>query len=85
MEQQKATSKKPFWRPILMVVLWPAFMAAIVATGVFFSVVDPTGIDIFEHHLELDPLGAYTVGFLGFWSLGILSSTLTALLMRNTH
>ncbi|MBY0573798.1 MAG: hypothetical protein K2P84_08970 [Undibacterium sp.] len=67
-----------------MVVLWPAFLAASVATGVFFSLVDPFDLIILDQHIQIEVLGAYTVGFFGFWLLAALSSWLTALLLQKT-
>lgn len=67
---------------MLMVVLWPAFLMACVATGVFFSLVDPMELIILDERVQLPMLGAYTLGFLCFWALGIFSSWLTVLLLR---
>lgn len=73
---------KPHWSSILMVVLWPAFLTASVATGVFFSLVDPFDLIILDGRVKLPALGAYTVGFFAFWLLGILSSWMTVLLVQ---
>jgi hypothetical protein len=69
-------------RSILMVVLWPAFLMACVATGVFFSLVDPMELIVLDERVNVHILGAYTIGFLIFWALGAFSSWLTALLLR---
>ena len=67
----------------LAVVLWPAFISAVVATMVFFSQVDPQVL-----HLATCPewpisreLG-YTLGFFMFWGVTTLSSLLTFILLR---
>jgi hypothetical protein len=67
----------------LAVVLWPAFISAVVATTVFFSQVDPQVL-----HLATCPewpisreLG-YTLGFFMFWAVTTLSSLLTFILLR---
>jgi len=48
-------------------VLWPSFLTAVVATGVFFSAFDPDDLFPFDADLEVSRLGVYTVGFLLFW------------------
>lgn len=67
----------------LAVVLWPAFISAVVATAAFFSQVDPHVL-----HLATSPewpisreLG-YTLGFFMFWGVTTLSSLLTFILLR---
>ena len=68
----------------LMQVLWPSFLVAIVAEGVFFSMVDPEELTLVGVTLAESRQAAYTVGFLVFWSLFSLSSALTWLLTRGT-
>ena len=63
-------------------VLWPAFLVAIVAEGVFFSLFDPVELSFAVSGTELSPMGAYTVGFLFFWLFGALASLLTCYLQR---
>lgn len=72
-------------KTLMMVVLWPAFLTACVATGVFFSLVDPMELIILDERVQVHMLGAYTIGFLLFWIFGILSSYLTALLLQRTE
>lgn len=55
-------------------VLWPSFIAAIVASGIFFSAFNPRDLIPFNLDIELSPLAAYSIGFLLFWLLAILSS-----------
>jgi len=68
----------------LMQVLWPSFLVAIVAEGVFFSMVDPHELTLVGITLADSREAAYTVGFLLFWILFSVSSGLTWLLSRNT-
>lgn len=82
MEHRNSINTKPFLRPMLMIVLWPAFLMACVATGLFFSLVDPMELIILDERVKVHVLGAYTIGFFIFWMLGILSSGLTALLVQ---
>lgn len=48
-------------------VLWPSFLTAIVATGVFFSAFDPDDLFPFNADLQISRLGIYTIGFFLFW------------------
>ncbi len=61
----------------IMWVGWPAFLVAAAATGAFFSLFDPQQFWWLGEHLEISRLGAYTIGFFGFWGIGIASSALT--------
>jgi len=63
-----------------MRVLWPSFLVATAAEGLFFSMMDPEDLSFFGHPLELSRLGAYTVGFFAFWAITAASSTFTCLL-----
>jgi hypothetical protein len=67
---------------LLMVTLWPGFLMACVACGIFFSLVDPMELIVLDERVQVHMLGAYTIGFLIFWALGSLSSYLTALLLK---
>ena len=67
----------------IMWVLWPAFLVAAAATGVFFSLFDPQEFWLFGEHLEISRLGAYTIGFFGFWGVGISSSSLSVFWARS--
>jgi hypothetical protein len=64
----------------LMWIVWPAFLVAGVAEIVFFSVFDPFELHFFGDALEISREGLYTIGFFGFWGLGIASSALTMFL-----
>ena len=58
----------------MIAVLWPSFLTAIVATGVFFSAFDPRDLVPFNFDFEASPLAAYSVGFLVFWLITAVSS-----------
>lgn len=62
-------------------VLWLSFLMATVATGVFFSVLDPDELAYCVPFPEVSGMAAYTIGFLLFWLLsatsGILAVTFT--------
>ena len=54
-------------------VLWPSFMVAIVATGLFFSAFDPDDLYPFGEQTEISRLGIYSIGFLAFWLITAVS------------
>lgn len=67
----------------VMQVLWPSFLMATVASGVFFSLFDPQQLEIFGIVVPPDRLTAYTTGFIAFWLLCAGSSAMTYLLARD--
>lgn len=80
----KPASERPIGR-FLMQVLWPAFLVAIIAEGLFFSMVDPKELRLLGLTLAESRGAVYTVGFLLFWALLSLSGGLTWLLARETR
>jgi len=68
----------------LISILWPSFIAAGVATVVFFTLFDPMEMQILGHHVSVGRTAAYSVGFFGFWILGALSSGLTCFFQRSS-
>lgn len=54
-------------------VLWPSFLVAIVATGLFFSAFDPADLYPFGEDTEVSRLGIYSIGFLFFWLISTIS------------
>jgi len=70
----------------VMQVLWPSFLMATAASGVFFSLFDPQQLEIFGVVIPPDRLMAYTIGFVAFWILCAGSSAMTYMLARDaTH
>ena len=67
----------------LMWVIWPAFLVAGIAEGIFFTVFDPFELHFFGATLDMSRGAIYTMGFFGFWALGIASSALTVYLERS--
>jgi len=65
---------------IMMQVFWPAFLMAIVAEGVLFSVVDPQELASLGLPLASSREAAYTLGFFVLWALFACSSGMTYLL-----
>ena len=66
-----------------MWVVWPAFLVAGVAEAIFFTVFDPFELHFFGAPLDVSREVIYTMGFFGFWGLGIASSALTVFLGRS--
>lgn len=62
--------------------LWPSFVVAGLATGVFFSLFDPMDMRVFGEPLAMSPMAAYTIGFLGFWAVAASAVWLALLLAR---
>lgn len=61
-------------RRLAMTVLWPSFMAAAMAEGLFFSLFEPDALPALP---PLPPLAVYSMGFFFFWTLCALASMLT--------
>ncbi len=63
-------------RRSLMLILWPSFLMAGVASAVVFALIDPLDVAIFGYFRpERDVL--YATGFFFFWLIAGLSSILT--------
>lgn len=70
----------------LAAVLWPSFLAACVATGLFFSQFDPADLLILTPAPEdASPMAGYAAGFFFFWLICGLSSWLSVLLIRTSR
>lgn len=64
-------------------VLWPSFLSASLATGVFFANVDPEELRAATFpQLEIDRRLGYTLGFFMFWGVTAWSSFLTLSLLN---
>lgn len=67
------------WMPMparLGAVLWLSFLLAAVATGIFFSAIDPEELRFCVSFPEVSRSGAYTIGFFLFWLLTAASGVL---------
>ncbi len=63
-------------RRSLMLILWPSFLMAGVASAIVFALIDPLDVAIFGYfRAERDVL--YAAGFFFFWLIAGLSSILT--------
>lgn len=57
-------------------ILWLSFLMAGVATGIFFSVLDPSELAYCVPFPHISRMAAYTIGFFLFWLLTASSSLL---------
>ena len=65
-------------------ILWPSFLAAAAAEGLFFAVFDPSELTLFGHSPSLSRTAIYSIGFFLFWGFAATSSGLTWLLQRSS-
>ena len=55
-------------------ILWPSFLASMVATGLFFSMFDPADLFPFGKDIAISRMGFYTLGFFMVWALTAAAS-----------
>jgi len=60
----------------IMTTLWLSFLMAGVATGFFFSVIDPLELKYCIDLPDVNQTAAYSIGFILFWLLTSTSSLL---------
>ncbi|WP_235088439.1 hypothetical protein [Chromobacterium sp. Beijing] len=65
-----------------ILLFWPSFIIAILATGVFFSIFDPAELSLHGKTLFNDKLSAYSVFFLVSWAFGALNTSIVLLLEK---
>jgi hypothetical protein len=63
-------------------VLWPSFVLAAAALGVFFSVFDPQELYLFSRPSTLSREASYTIGFFLFWAFGAACAAAAIWLLR---
>ena len=66
-----------------ILILWPSFIAAALATACFFSIFDPQELTRHGTRLFSDRLSAYSVFFLCAWGFGAVNAVMILLLSRN--
>jgi hypothetical protein len=85
-EQESTTHELSRRQRDVFVIGWCSFLAAAVATTIFFAFVDPLALaDITELPLPVDRMSGYALGFFFFWLLAAASATLTVYLIRTRH
>lgn len=70
---------------LILYTLWPSFLTAIAAEGVFFTLIDPEQLPLPGDLETLPRMAIYTFGFFSFWGLGAASSALSLLLRETQH
>jgi hypothetical protein len=68
-----------------MWILWPSFLVAVAATGLFFAAFDPWQLRLFDWAVYLSRTAVYSLGFIAFWALAAASSALTCFLQRSSE
>lgn len=63
-------------------VLWPSFLIAAIAEGVFFTVIDPQQLYLFGEPVEFSAIATYSIGFICLWLVCAASSLLTIFLQQ---
>ncbi|MEQ8289084.1 MAG: hypothetical protein RIB78_05110 [Gammaproteobacteria bacterium] len=66
-------------------VLWLSFLMAGIATGAFFSLIDPLELKYCVDFPEVSRTAAYSIGFLLFWLLTASSSLLSVFFLYPTR
>lgn len=67
-------------------ILWPSFLAACVATAVFFGYLDPVDLAAISPQMQdYSSLAGYAIGFFFFWTVCSLSSLLSVFLIRTSR
>lgn len=69
----------------LYTVLWPSFLVAGIAEGIFFTVINPQELYLFGQVVEFSHTATYSFGFFAFWSVCAASSWLTSYLSRSAE
>ena len=64
-------------------ILWPSFVVAGIAEGLFFTVFDPLDLYVFGGSLEWSRTAIYSTGFFVFWAVCAASSALICFLQRS--
>jgi hypothetical protein len=68
----------------LIYILWPSFIVAGIAEGVFFTLFDPMELRLFDREILLSRTAVYSIGFFAFWLLAAGSSALTCFFQRSS-
>lgn len=71
------SGKKLIW------ILWPSFIVAGIAEGLFFTIFDPQELVVFGETLEWSRTAVYSTGFFVFWAITAMSSAMTCFLQSS--
>jgi len=64
----------------LMLIMWPSFLMAGVASAIVFALIDPLDVAIFGY-IRPEREILYAIGFFFFWLIAAMSSVLSLYLM----
>jgi hypothetical protein len=85
-DDEAAPPPRPWSAPaqIAAAILWPSFLAACLATMLFFAFVDP---ELMGHEttLQISRMTGYGIGFFFFWFVTAISSAVSVYLLRTGH
>ena len=68
-----------------ILLLWPSFIIAVLATVVFFSIFDPAELTLHGNVLFADKLTAYSVFMLISWLFGAFNTAIVLLLEKSSR
>ncbi|HEY8856694.1 MAG TPA: hypothetical protein VIM43_04970 [Rugosibacter sp.] len=69
----------------ILSVLWPSFLVAGIAEGIFFTLIDPRELYLFGEPVHFSSLATYSIGFFCFWAICAASSMATCYLLRTAQ
>lgn len=67
----------------MLSILWPSFLVAGMAEGLFFTLIDPQELYLLGEPVHFSRMAVYSVGFFCFWAIGAVSSLATWYLLRS--
>lgn len=67
---------------ILMVVAWPAFLAACILEALVFALIDPLELTWGQAHLGWSRQTVYTLAFFVFWGVVAIAASVAVMLAR---
>jgi hypothetical protein len=65
-------------------ILWPSFIVAAFANGVFFTVFDPHELIAFGEPVTGSRIAIYSIGFFAFWAVTAASNAMSSYLQRTS-
>ena len=66
----------------ILSVLWPSFLVAGIAEGIFFTLIDPRELYLLGEPVNFSSLATYSIGFFCFWAVCAVSSMATCYLLH---
>jgi hypothetical protein len=70
---------------MLIWILWPSFLIAGIAEGIFFTLIDPQELYLFGEPVYFSRMTTYSIGFFCFWAVCAASSMLTCFIQRSSE